>query len=224
MTTATIFERLRAPFPPEKVSWRIGQSLRSTGRARAMMLAYIDARDVADRLDEVLGLEGWQNRYSHAEGKTVCEIGIRSNGEWIWRADGAGDTDVEGEKGALSDAFKRAAVRFGIGRYLYDVQTPWVDLDEHGKVKPGELARLAKLLPRPQTVNPVNPEDAEKATAFIARLRAYTTIQELAAWGEHPETKAAIAALDHASQTRVRGAYSGHVRALRMRSAEEAAA
>jgi hypothetical protein len=60
----------------------------------------------------------------------VCEIGIRSDSEWLWRANGAGQTDIEAEKGALSDAFKRAAVCWGIGRYLYDLPNVWVPLKD----------------------------------------------------------------------------------------------
>lgn len=124
-----IFEQLRAEFPRNAISWR-AQSMKADGTA-AMALAYIDARDVMNRLDDVLGPEGWQCRYPHANGKTVCEIGIRVGEEWVWKADGAGDSDIEAEKGALSDAFKRAAVRWGIGRYLYDLDSPWVDCESY---------------------------------------------------------------------------------------------
>ena len=51
----------------------------------------------------------------------------------MWKADGAGQTDMEAEKGALSDALKRAAVRWGIGRYLYDLKAPWIVLEQRGK-------------------------------------------------------------------------------------------
>lgn len=119
-----IFAPLKAEFPREAISWR-AQSTTKDG-TKAMALAYIDARDVMHRLDDVCGPAGWQCRYPHAGAKTVCEIGILHNGEWIWKADGAGDSDIEAEKGALSDAFKRAAVRWGIGRYLYDLASPWV--------------------------------------------------------------------------------------------------
>ena len=125
----SIFEQLRSEFPRNAISWR-AQSMKQDGTA-AMALAYIDARDVMNRLDDVLGPEGWQCRYPHANGKTVCEIGIRVGEEWIWKADGAGDSDIEAEKGALSDAFKRAAVRWGIGRYLYDLDSPWVDCESY---------------------------------------------------------------------------------------------
>lgn len=116
--------KLAAHFPRDKVSWR-AQTVTKNGD-KALALAYIDARDVQDRLNDVCGPENWQNRYPHVGGKTVCEIGIRIGEEWVWKSDGAGDSDVEAEKGALSDAFKRAAVKWGIGRYLYDLDSPWV--------------------------------------------------------------------------------------------------
>jgi hypothetical protein len=72
------------------------------------------------------------NRYVMEGTKTVCEIGIKCGDEWVWKADGAGDSDIEAEKGALSDAFKRAAVRWGIGRYLYKLKSPWVALKAFG--------------------------------------------------------------------------------------------
>lgn len=147
-----MFDKLKAPFPPDRVSWRIGST--NGEKTRGLALGYIDARDVMERLDDVCGPDGWQNRYPHANGKTVCEIGLRINGEWLWKADGAGDTDVEAEKGALSDAFKRAAVRWGVGRYLYDLPSVWVEIEQAGKsykIKPSELAKLEKTL-APSTV------------------------------------------------------------------------
>ena len=114
--------RLKAPFPADKLSWRIGQ--KNKDKTKAMMLVYIDSRDVQDRLDEVCGLN-WSDSYSEVRGRLVCSITI--NG--VTRTDGAGDTDFEAEKGGLSDAFKRAAVKWGVGRYLYDAKNynTWVD-------------------------------------------------------------------------------------------------
>src|SRR5882672_3996122 len=126
-----MFECLRGAFPLDRISWRLGPTTKDKSRGAA--LCYIDARDVADRLDEACTPAGWQCRYPHADGKTVCEIGIKIDGEWIWKSDGAGDTDKEAEKGALSDAFKRAGVRWGIGRYLYDIKAPWIVLEQRGK-------------------------------------------------------------------------------------------
>jgi hypothetical protein len=144
-TAQDLFDALASPFPAESIDWRIGST---TGdKTKGMALAYIDARVVMDRLDCICGPDGWQNNYSSGgNGAVVCNIGVlMPNGSWIWKSDGAGHTDVEAEKGMLSDAFKRAAVRFGIGRYLYDLDSPWVELDEKKRSKPGEMRRLAEL-------------------------------------------------------------------------------
>lgn len=115
---------LLKPFDPKEVQWR-AQTVTKDG-TKALALAYIDARAVMERLDAVCFPQNWQCRYLFNDKKTICEIGIKWGDEWIWKADGAGDSDVEAEKGALSDAFKRAAVKWGIGRYLYDLPSMWV--------------------------------------------------------------------------------------------------
>lgn len=140
-----VFSALAAPFDPSLISWRVGSMTKDKTKARA--LAYLDARDVMRRLDAVVGPGNWQTRYPHAGAMTVCEVGIKVDGEWIWKANGAGHTDIEAEKGALSDAFKRAAVLWGIGQYLYDIDSPWVKIDEWKQIDKAELPRLRALLP-----------------------------------------------------------------------------
>lgn len=123
--------RLEVPFPANRIHWRCGA--RTKDKTKGIPMAYIDARDVMRRLDDVCGFN-WQNRYTLADnGLLVCEIGILINGEWLWRANGAGDTQVEAEKGKASDAFKRAAVMWGIGRYLYSLPNTWMPCDKFGK-------------------------------------------------------------------------------------------
>ena len=122
---------LSAEFPRGAVSWR-AQNLTQNGD-KALALAYIDARDVMDRLDAVCGPENWQDRYEFHGVRTVCYLSIRIGNEWITKADGAGDSDVEAEKGAISDALKRAAVKWGIGRYLYSIESPWVPCESYEK-------------------------------------------------------------------------------------------
>jgi len=142
-----IFTQLAAPFPPERVSWRVGST--NAEKTRGMALAYIDARDVQDRLTETMGPH-WQNRYVPMHNGTMCcEVGLMIEGDWLWRSNGAGATDYEAEKGAYSDAFKRAAVMWGVGRYLYDLDSPWVGVEARGKsvfIKKEELPRLQALL------------------------------------------------------------------------------
>jgi len=139
-----ILDQLARPFPEGSIHWRPGSTnakkiQRETGDkyakpTKGIPLAYIDARDVMERLDDVVGPDMWQCRYPFPG---CCEIGIYNAEieQWLWRANGAGATDIEGEKGQYSDAFKRAGVLWGIGRYLYDLPNTWEDMNEYGKFK-----------------------------------------------------------------------------------------
>lgn len=127
---------LKAPFPIDSLSWRVGNKSNwdkvkkcpknPNMPVKAQMLVYIDARDVQDRLDEVC--DNWSNDFKEVNGRLVCNLTI--NG--VTRTDGAGDTDFEGEKGGLSDAFKRSAVMFGVGRYLYNAKNfnTWIEYEK----------------------------------------------------------------------------------------------
>lgn len=182
-----VFNSLAAAFPNDVVHWRIGSTdaKRNGGKpSKGKPLAYIDARDVMERLDEVVGPANWQNRYSHAEHKTACEIGIRVNGEWIWKADGAGDTDFEGNKGAFSDSFKRAAVRWGIGQYLYGIDAPWIPLDQWGKIPDAELKKLHALHSNAaQSVDWGNRSDQNTYRLLVSTLHHFASNeQEMQGW------------------------------------------
>lgn len=135
-----IYKALKRPFPERLISWRVGAT--NNDKSQGIALAYIDARDVMQRLDEVLGLD-WQCKYSHANDKTICELSIKVDDTWITRAGGAGDTHVEAEKGAISDAFKRAAVLFGIGQYLYHLPASWVPIKNRQITNPPLLPEWA---------------------------------------------------------------------------------
>ena len=102
---------LKRPFELSKLRW-----LKGHGSGE---LVYITARDVMDRLDQVCGTDGWMDEYAYIGGRMVCKISILTKNMWISKCDGADDSNIEGAKGGLSDAFKRAAVKFGVGRYLY---------------------------------------------------------------------------------------------------------
>jgi len=118
-------------FHPSEVKWRVGSTTKD--KTKGIGLAYVDARTVMDRLDHVVGPQFWQDSYTEtASGRVICSLSI-FDGEWITKSDGAGDTSYEGEKGAISDAFKRAAVKFGIGRYLHELPNSWFELKAGGK-------------------------------------------------------------------------------------------
>jgi hypothetical protein len=218
-----MFDKLSAPFPPDRVSWRVGPT--NKDKTKGMALAYIDARDVMARLDEVCGPGGWQNDYPHADAvKTVCRIGIKVGDEWIWKADGAGDTDMEAAKGSLSDAFKRAAVRWGIGRYLYDTTSPWVEIEQHGKsysIKESEFPKLARLLggnakpTAPRAIDNAALDHRAHADELISELQRWKTESSLTQWGASKGIQDLIAGLDDVNRERVRSAYGAHLKALK---------
>jgi len=147
-----VFGRLAAPFPVEIIHWRVGSTTnKREGRTypagtKAIALAYIDSRDVMDRLDAVVGPGCWQAEFSAHGTATLCRIGIKVDGEWVWKSDGAGQTQVEGDKGQFSDALKRAAVHWGIGRYLYSLESPWVKITERGAIEDSEMDNLRTIL------------------------------------------------------------------------------
>lgn len=138
-------EKLKAPFPPNEVNWRIGQAgKKGNGEVWAKVLAYLDNRCIQDRLDDVCGPENWKNEYAPAPlGGVLCGLSIKIAGEWVTKWDGADNTDIEATKGGLSDAMKRAAVQWGIGRYLYEIGESWAEIVE-GKV-PGARYANSKV-------------------------------------------------------------------------------
>lgn len=104
--------------------WRV----QSTKFGKTTCVAYIDARDCMDILDEVCGPEKWQSIFYEANGLLFCKVGILCDTgrepsqpytEWVWKSDTGSESKVEKDKGHVSDAFKRACVEWGIGRFLY---------------------------------------------------------------------------------------------------------
>lgn len=126
-----LLKQLKNPFDPKFVKWRVGAT--SADKKKGIALAYIDAREVMKRLDEVCGPENWQDALQRVDGGFIDNIAIRINGEWISRSDASGDTHVEAVKGSASGAFKRAAAKWGVGRYLYYLPTVWAELTPVGK-------------------------------------------------------------------------------------------
>jgi len=106
-------EKLKTEIP---FKWRV-QSANQWG---ASCVAYIDARDCQDILDQVCGQENWQTIYYESAGLLFCKVGIKiEEDEWVWKSNTGAESKVEKDKGLVSDAFKRACVEWGIGRFLY---------------------------------------------------------------------------------------------------------
>src|SRR5262249_6115519 len=107
------FERAEVKFKPAVVSGN-----------RAMALAYVDARVIQDRLDDVLGVMGWQDSYRVLpDGSVMCRLRLKIGEQWITKVDVGGQSEQpdggDRLKAAVRDSLKPAAVKVGSGRYLY---------------------------------------------------------------------------------------------------------
>jgi len=136
-----LFAALAAPFDSSEVKIRS-----QTGR----QLHYITARTAMNRLDEVLGPENWWDHYRPGENSVICELTIRlPDGSTITKADAGGYAGMadsgDDDKSGFSDAFKRAAVKFGVARYLYRDGVPSFVRErnpsvDHGPIPSGAVA------------------------------------------------------------------------------------
>ena len=110
-----LFAALFSPFEAHEVRQR-------TQGGRQMQ--YITARTAMNRLDAVLGPENWWDEYVPAEHSVLCKLTIRLPDDSILvKTDAGGYAGMadqgDDDKSGYSDAFKRTAVKFGVGRYLY---------------------------------------------------------------------------------------------------------
>lgn len=150
-----ITSRLAEPFPPHEIKVKPAMVKNN----RALALHYIDSRLVMDRLDEVVGINGWHDSYTVLpNGEVECRLSVKIAGEWITKSDVGGQSEQPDEgdrmKAAYSDALKRAAVKFGIGRFLYRLPQQWMDYDPIKKqiIRPNP----PPAKPQPQASKPAN--------------------------------------------------------------------
>lgn len=146
MNEKELQELFAKPFYPSEIEWRIGAT--NTNKTSGIALPYITNRAIMNRLDEVCGIFGWKNEFIVNDKSKICGISIKVGDEWLTKYDGADDTNIEATKGGVSNAMKRAAVQWGIGRYLYKLPTFWVAIEQQGKSykikgKPPELPAWA---------------------------------------------------------------------------------
>ncbi len=205
-----VWDMLNEPFPPEELQWRV-EAL-SKDQRRALVVPYVDARAVLDRLDEVVGTHGWQDSYQmlhtppEAGGSyavkcrlTVMEVSKEDVGEG------------NSFKAAFSDALMRAAVKFGVGRILYRLEKQWVDHDpDTGKFNPPRVdvgIPVYRSLPSEAPASPseahreltppaaeAKPEPQELIDRLIERLKeaglgkqAAQIVMRYGGYGKHPD-------------------------------------
>ncbi len=128
MDTREIEHKLKEPFATDDVEFRISHVHKNN--TRATVLAYITSRAVMDRLDAILGVDGWHDAYEVIDGGVICTLTLKIGDTWVTKQDTAPFTNIEALKGGFSDSLKRAAVKFGIGRYLYQLPNYQVDLQK----------------------------------------------------------------------------------------------
>lgn len=126
----SVQKQLARPFAVQDVKFK-PQMVKGN---RCLAMAYVDARVVEDRLDEVVGIDHWEDEYTVLnDGSVVCRLRVKFGDEWITKSDVGSPSEQpdahDRTKAAFSDALKRAAVKFGIGRYLYRLPATWVDYD-----------------------------------------------------------------------------------------------
>jgi hypothetical protein len=143
-STGTLRDQLSAHFAPTDIEWRIGQAgKKDDGTIWAKAFAYLTNRGIQDRLDDVMGPGQWRNeeprivQIADGDGKPVtaflCGLSLKIGDEWVTKWDGAEPSDMEPVKGGLSGSMKRAAVQWGIGRYLYDLPEGWAKVGPQGQ-------------------------------------------------------------------------------------------
>lgn len=177
----SILTRLSAKFSADEVRSFPMQTTKKAdqdGKWFGKPAFYIDARAVQQRLDDTCIWEDVYEKDPRWEPGILDEKGeLRSpsilNGlrilierpdgslEWITRWDGADNSDIEGTKGGLSSATRRAAVKYGIGRYLYNVESKWLEMKP-----PTGNRRPAYFINTPRIASAYLPEgEAKRAKA-----------------------------------------------------------
>lgn len=136
-------EQLRRPFHPSHVTWKPG-SVNKEG-TRALALAYADVRAYMNRLDEVCGM-AWSVTYTPLGDRIVCHLTI----EGVTRSS-TGESDSQSERSEIggtsaeAQAYKRACAMFGLGRYLYELPSVWVEMEDK-KFTDKALTKLAGIV------------------------------------------------------------------------------
>lgn len=126
-----ILDELRKPFHPSRITWRPGAL---TGKKdKALALAYADLRAYQNRLDEVCGMD-WSVSYTPWSDRIICHLTINgitrsSTGEPDSREPSGRERSEIAGTTAEAQAFKRACAMFGLGRYLYNLPSVWVEYD-----------------------------------------------------------------------------------------------
>ena len=149
LTWPDLLEKLSQPFPAAAIYWRAGVVSRDKKRAQA--LPYAEPRIYEDRLNQVCpGLWGVSFR-PWGESRIICDLTI---GELTRSSTGEENEGFAPGTAAEAQAFKRACVKFGLGRYLYDIPISWSPYDEKTRRLSETPTLSEKFLPQRERVSP----------------------------------------------------------------------
>lgn len=161
-------------FASDQIEWKPVSSPKKGQRGTALFVPYVTARAVMDRLDAVCGPDGWQDKFTAGpNGGVMCGIGVLTPLGWIWKYDGADNSAIEAIKGGFSGALRRAAVHWGIGRYLYNAPRQWIEVNEKGEPL-SQPVLPANMLPgaRGKAIRWANYDELEGAGNDLESTRA----------------------------------------------------
>lgn len=189
MTDDEIRACLASPFDPKDVQFKP----QATKGNRALAVAYANVRAVMDRLDDVVGPGNWEDDYEVLpDHSVICRLKVKFADRWVQKTDvGSPSEQPDGGdrlKAAFSDALKRAAVKLGVGRYVYRLPQQWCDYDPTKRqfVSPPRLPDWAlpkgtKTPPPQQQSRPPVPQDPGlKSGAALGQPGPATDITEKA--------------------------------------------
>ena len=149
LSNEELLAELEVPFPVDQVLWRVTNT--ANNRTRGQVVPYADPRAYTDRLNALVSPQGWTRTYETVTMNNITRT--KRNAEIVTgkilvtckvTIDGLGTHSGTGEEWADEDnamtaaeaqAFKRACSCFGLGRYFYDFDAPWVDIDDKSRPK-----------------------------------------------------------------------------------------
>ena len=223
---------LATPFEPRDVKFK-PQMVKNN---RCLAMAYIDARLIQDRLDDVVGPENWEDSYDLLpDGSVMCKLRVKLGDQWITKVDVGSPSEQPDSgdrlKAAFSDALKRAAVKFGIGRYLYRLPAQWVDYDpvkkqiaqvpqmpafaipkSSAKPAPEPKKEAPKAEPRPEPAKPVEMKiEAPKSSLPVNGQELHRRLQDYDAKLAAQKLCQRGALLAHVTQAGVKAGYTSNM-------------
>jgi len=184
-----VWDMLSEPFPSEDVEWRV-EALTKDKRG-ALVAPYVQYKALLNRLDDVVGPQGWQDSY-----EVLQAAGFYAVKCWLTIMDISKEDVGEGDglKSAFAEALVRAALKFGIGRFLDELEPQWVDYDPASGRHSMPMLEARPPQQGFESPSEAKPEPQELIDRLIERLRqaglgrqAARIVTKYGGYGKHPE-------------------------------------